>query len=329
MILVAGGTGLLGRDVVGRLVARGLPVRVLTRDVGHGRTALGAQAGRVELVAGDVRDPATLPAVVAGIDTVIAAVHGFGGREAGGIAAVDRDGNRKLVAASSAAGVTRYVLLSIHDATVTDALALGRAKAQVEADLRATSMDATIIRPTAYMQTWAEILGQPILASGKARVFGGGRNPINFVSSGDVAAVVDAAIVGASSVEADGGAGNGNERGAEHGTAEGVIEVVGPEDLTFDAIVERFAAALGRSVPIAHVPLPILRAMALGLRPFRPVLADQVAAAIVLDTTDRRGGSAPTAPGHSLVRGATTFDEVIRTMVATLPTTAGAVVAGR
>jgi uncharacterized protein YbjT (DUF2867 family) len=298
MILVAGGTGLLGRSVVRRLVDRGLPVRVLTRDAAHGRSALGPLADRIELVAGDVRDPGSLTAAVRGADTVIAAVQGFGGREAGGIGAVDRDGNRHLVAAAAAAGAERFVLLSIHDASPADRLELGRAKAAVEADLRQTAMLPLVVRPTAYMETWAGIVGEPILASGRARVFGRGRNPINFVSAGDVAAVVEELVVD-----------DGRPPGGR------TIEVVGPEDLAFDDIVERFAAALGRPVPAAHVPRAMLRAMALALRPIKPVLAAQVAAAIVLDTTDRRA-RVPGIDPAGLRIGATTFDQVIGAFVA-------------
>jgi uncharacterized protein YbjT (DUF2867 family) len=306
MILVAGGTGLLGRDVVARLVTRGLPVRVLTRDVAHGRTALGSLAKEVELVAGDVRDPSSLVPAVRGADTVIAAVQGFGGREAGGIAAVDRDGNRNLVRASAAAGVGRFVLLSIHDASAADPLALGRAKATVEADLRATSMTPLIIRPTAYMETWAGIVGGPILATGRARVFGRGRNPINFVASGDVAAVVEEVVVD----RAADGAGR-------------TIEVVGPDDLSFDDVVSRFSAAIGRPVPTSHVPLPMLRAMAIVLRPFKPILAAQVAAAVVLDTTDRTVRDAGLDPASSR-RGTTTFETVIAGFVAASQSESGA-----
>ena len=72
MILVAGGTGLLGRDVVARLVARGASVRVLTRDVGLGRQTLGRLADRVELVGADVRDPASLAPAMVGADTGVA-----------------------------------------------------------------------------------------------------------------------------------------------------------------------------------------------------------------------------------------------------------------
>jgi uncharacterized protein YbjT (DUF2867 family) len=306
MILVAGGTGLLGRNVVARLMGRGLSVRVLTRDLALGRRALGPLADRVELVEGDVRRFGTLGSAVAGADTVVAAVQGFGGREAGGIAAVDRDGNRNLVRASAAAGVGRFVLLSIHDASAADPLALGRAKATVEADLRATSMTPLIIRPTAYMETWAGIVGGPILATGRARVFGRGRNAINFVASGDVAAVVEEVVVD----RAADGAGR-------------TIEVVGPDDLSFDDVVSRFSAAIGRPVPTSHVPLPMLRAMAIVLRPFKPILAAQVAAAIVLDTIDRTARDAGLDPASSR-RGTTTFETVIAGFVAASQSESGA-----
>lgn len=296
MIVVAGGTGLLGRNVVGRLVGRGVPVRVLTRDAGHGRAALGALADRVELVVGDVRDATSMAAAVDGADTVVAAVQGFGGREAGGIRAVDRDGNRNLVAASAQAGVRRFVLLSIHDASPTDGLALGRAKADVEARLRATTMTPILIRPTAYMETWAGIVGGPILESGRARVFGRGRNPINFVAAGDVAAIVEDALTGS-------------------GLDGRTVEVVGPEDLAFDDVVALFADALGRPIPIAHVPPPLLRLMSIVLGPVKPILAEQIAAAVVLDTTDRAARTAG-RPAGTIRVGGTTFAEVIRASVA-------------
>ena len=201
--------------------------------------------------------------------------------------------------------MSHFLLLSIHDATPADPLALGRAKAAVEAELRATAMIPILVRPTAYMETWAGIVGGPILASGKARIFGRGRNPINFVSSADVAEVVEQELARVMAPPA--------------GMSSRTVEVVGPEDLSFDEIVDAFAAALGRPVPAAHVPLPMLRAMALALRPIKPVLADQIAAAVVLDTTDRRAGTVAMDAQRTVVRGKTTFDDVIHNMVAARP----------
>jgi uncharacterized protein YbjT (DUF2867 family) len=295
MIVVAGGSGQLGRDVVMRLATRGLPVRIMSRDPGRARKLLGPTADHVEVSPGDVQDPGSLASVLSGATVVVSAIQGFGGHRAGGIEAIDRNGNRALIAAAAAAGVERFVLLSIFGASPDDRLALARAKADAEAALRASGMAWTIIRPTAYMETWAAIVGGPILASGRARIFGRGRNPINFVSATDVAGLVEQAVV-------------------DRGPAGRVLDVAGPANVTFDELVGMFAAALGHPVPTTHVPRVVLRAMAIALRPIRPILAAQVAAAIVLDTTDRAVRDAPSRLDR--VIPVTRFESVIATMVA-------------
>ena len=69
MILVAGGSGRLGKALVNRLLARGETVRVLARH----RRGLG---DGVDMVEGDVRDPAAVAQAVSGLRSVVAAVHG-------------------------------------------------------------------------------------------------------------------------------------------------------------------------------------------------------------------------------------------------------------
>src|SRR6185503_3088934 len=55
--------------------------------------------------------------------------------------------------------------------------------------LRASGVPWTIVRATAFVETWATIMAGPLRASGTIPVFGRGRNPINFVSATDVAAL--------------------------------------------------------------------------------------------------------------------------------------------
>ena len=75
-VLVAGGSGRLGREVVRRLTAQGLPVRILTRDP----TRVASPRDRpVEIVSGDVTDPSSLDQAVAGAATVVSAISGFPG----------------------------------------------------------------------------------------------------------------------------------------------------------------------------------------------------------------------------------------------------------
>ena len=254
-----------------------------------------AGSDQVQFVVGDVRDPASLVGAVADADVVVAAVQGFGGREAGGLQAVDIDGNANLIRAAAEAGVGRFVLLSMQGAAPDAPLALARAKAGAERALRETALVWTIVRPSTYMETWVSLVGEPIVGSGQARVFGRGRNPINFVSALDVAGFVEDAVV-------------------DPAAAGQTIEVRGPTDVTFDELAGRFADALGRPVPIAHVPPTMLRVLSTALRPFRPVLAAQVRAALVMDRIDLRGD---VPDGSRVERGTTTIDDVIRSYLAT------------
>ena len=64
-ILVIGGTGIMGREVLAALARRGVPARALVRDPDR----LAATDG-VEAVVGDLRDPASLRAAMAGVDAV-------------------------------------------------------------------------------------------------------------------------------------------------------------------------------------------------------------------------------------------------------------------
>jgi uncharacterized protein YbjT (DUF2867 family) len=264
MILLAGGTGMLGHSLVPLLVKRGEPVRILTR--GTRGTASPSVPG-VEMFTGDVRDAASVDRAMAGVRTVVSAINGFGGPDALGVRVIDRDGNATLIDAAVRAGVEHFVLVSIQGASTDHPIELFRMKAEAEGRLKASGLTWTIVRPTAYQETWLEIVGRPLVRTGQTRVFGRGQNPINFVSAEDVARIVDLAVVDASL------------RGA-------MIDVSGPQNLTFDGFVEIVRAATATTGTVNHVPLPMLRLMSILLRPFKPVLAGQMAASVVMDTRD-------------------------------------------
>ena len=288
MILVAGGTGTLGRQVVRRLSTRGEDVRVLTRD--PARAA--ALPDSVEVLAGDLRDPASVATAVRGCRTVVSAVHGFAGPGRPSPEAIDRDANLALIQAAGAAGAGQVVLVSVLGAAADHPMPLHRAKHAAEPALRASGLAWTIIRPAAYLETWIAITGARLPDKGQALVFGPGRNPINFVSAHDVAGVVDLAVRDPSL----------------HGR---LLEVAGPENLSFTQLAERLIAAGGRPGRLRHVPLPMLRAMSLLARPVAPTFARQAQAAVVMNTSDMTVETSairdrlPTIP-------ATTLDEVLR-----------------
>jgi uncharacterized protein YbjT (DUF2867 family) len=263
VILVAGGTGTLGSQVVGLLAVRGLEVRVLTRDPARAERL----PRNVEVLVGDLLDRAAVAAAVAGCATVVSAVHGFAGPGKPSPEAIDRDANRGLFQEAADAGVEHVVLVSVLGAAADHPMSLHRAKFAAERSLRASGPSWTILRPAAFMETWITLIGAKLASGGSALVFGPGHNPINFVSSRDVAAAVDAAVHDPSL------------RGQ-------ALEVAGPENLTFTQVADRLIAASGRPGRTRHLPLPMLRAMSVLARPVSPTFARQVQAAVVMNTTD-------------------------------------------
>lgn len=67
-VLVLGGTGFIGQYLVKALIKRGLGVRVVTRGMGAGQIALAGL--QVELVQGDLADPAFMDKALQGIESV-------------------------------------------------------------------------------------------------------------------------------------------------------------------------------------------------------------------------------------------------------------------
>ena len=116
--LVTGGVGYLGVPVVDELSAAGRTVRVLDVLLHDGQPELvaGLEAGGVEVIRGDVRDPAVRRRALDGIEEVVhlAAIVGDPAcaRDPELAEGVNVEGTRALVADARAAGVRRFVFAS-------------------------------------------------------------------------------------------------------------------------------------------------------------------------------------------------------------------------
>ena len=263
MILVAGGTGRLGGTLVELLTTGGLQVRLLTR---HPKRAQQLSPRNVQLVVGDVRDAPSLAPALAGVETVISAVTGFG-PGGDGPRAVDFLGNENLIAAAEAAGAKQFILVSIHRAGPDHPMELNRMKFCAEQRLRTSRLDWTIIRPTVFMELWAGIIGGTGMEKGKTTLFGRGDNPINFVSAGDVAHFIHLSL-------------------SDPRLRRATLDVGGPENLTMKNVGEIVDRVRDRKAAVRHIPLPVMRIGALLMRPIRPDVARLLQAGVVMATGD-------------------------------------------
>ena len=260
MILLAGGTGRLGTALVTRLTGHGLAVRVLTRDparAGH-LAALG-----VEVATGDVRDRASVVLAVHGADVIVSAVHGFAGPGDVSPATVDYQGNINLIDTARATGA-QLVLMSVAGAAADSPMELFRMKHAAEEHLRASGVRWTIVRATAFLELWIDVLSQTAARSGRPLVFGRGDNPINFVSVTDVAALVEHTVT-------------------DPATRGRILQIGGPESLTFNQLAAAIQAAAGRTSAPRHVPPLMLQLMARTVGHLRPELGRQARGALLMD----------------------------------------------
>lgn len=151
MILVAGGSGFIGRAVVSNLVGRGADVAVMTAHPGRSARTIRGRGARV--VRGDILDAASLREAVRGAEVVVQSLT-FPTfpvekpRKRFTFEEFDHHGTERLVEAAVAAGVRRYVYVSGSGAAPDAAKTWFRAKWWGEEAVRAAPLDGVVIRPS-------------------------------------------------------------------------------------------------------------------------------------------------------------------------------------
>jgi uncharacterized protein YbjT (DUF2867 family) len=262
MILLAGGTGVLGRAIARQLLSGGRGVRLLVRDPSK---AAELRERGAETAAGDLTRRATLDAAMRGVTHVITTANAFLARSRRVLEAIDIQGNENLIDAARQAGVRQYVFTSAWLPEPYFAIDYFAAKKRTEAYLRASGLTYTILRPSAFMETWAMVVGDPILKTGKVQIFGDGRNPVNFVAVDEVAAIAVKTLDHADAMNA-------------------VVDIFGPENLTLLEVAAVFERLKGTAARKQHLPVPMMKLLAAVLGPFNPAFARQVKAGALMAT---------------------------------------------
>ena len=249
-VLVAGATGHLGRHVVRELAERGYRVRAFGRAA---ERLAPLHRWTAETAIGDLRTGAGLDAAVRGADVVLscagATMSAAGLLDRASFREVDLGGNLRLLAAARAAGVGRFVYVSLWGGRQMRRTEYADAHEGVVDALGASGLSHAVVRPTGYFSFFDAVLDAarrgvgPVLGAGDVRT-----NPIH---EGDLAAVCADAIT---SSETDIGAG-------------------GPVTYTRREIVELAFAALGRRPRLLHAPTRLFRGIARAMKLVNPRIA--------------------------------------------------------
>ncbi len=149
VVTVFGGSGFLGRHLVGRLAAEGSIVRVAVRDpeAASYLKPLG-DVGQIVPWPADVADRVLVGAAVAGADAVINLVGILFERGRRTFQRVHVEGAANVATAAKEAGVRRLVQVSALGADAHSPAVYGRTKAAGEVAALNAFPDATILRPS-------------------------------------------------------------------------------------------------------------------------------------------------------------------------------------
>src|SRR5580700_1854099 len=238
MILVVGATGLLGSRICERLRSEGQPVRALVRKTSNPDKVNALRSLGCELATGDLKDPPQIQAACQGISALISTASSTLSRQAGdSIETVDLQGQLALANAARSAGVKRFVFVSFRD-DPTVQYPLTQAKRSVERAI--ADLDFTSIQASYFMEVWLSPAFGFDYVHGRARIYGNGLKPINWVSYRDVAEFCIAPIL-------------------RSVASRSVLAVGGPEALTPLEVVKIFEEESGRRFEVETIPEAKLR----------------------------------------------------------------------
>lgn len=221
MILVTGGTGVVGSALLEHLARSGEQVRVLTHSTA-GRDTV--QRHGFEVAAGDLDDSATVASAMRGCDRLFLLSPADPAQPVRERAAID---------VALRAGVGRIVSQSVDGADHSSPLAFKRWHAEIDDHLIAAKVPYAILRPAGFMETH---LWPVDMVTTQGRWYGmTGQGEAAYVAADDIARVAAVALTRADHFDA-------------------VHEITGPAAITMAQAATELSEVIGREVPYVDLP---------------------------------------------------------------------------
>jgi len=233
-ILVVGGTGTLGRQIVRRALDEGYDVRCIVRPRMNPADFL--RDWGATTVQADLTDVTSLPATLVGIHAIIDCATA---RPEESTQAVDWEGKVGLIQCAQAMGISRYIFCSIYNCDKHPEVPLMNIKAATEDYLKATDLDYTILRLCGFMQACIGNYAVPILED--RQVWGTNDDSRTaYLDTQDVARMTLAAL-------------------RTEGASKKTLTLAGPQAYTTKEVIEMCERLSGEDAKVTSVPTWLLR----------------------------------------------------------------------
>ncbi|WP_136644742.1 complex I NDUFA9 subunit family protein [Tabrizicola sp. YIM 78059] len=247
LVTIFGGSGFVGRYIARRMAKEGWRVRVAVRRPNE---ALFVKPygvpGQVEPLACNIRDDASVCAMIRGADAVVNCVGILNAVGRNSFDAVHAEGAGRIARIAAAEGVQTLVHLSAIGADPASDSDYARTKGEGEAAVLAAFPGAVILRPSIIFGTEDQFFNRfaAMARLGPILPVVGANTRFQPVFVDDVAQTAVKGVLGQA--------------------APGIYELGGPEVDTFRGLMHRMLAVIERRRAVVNVPFFLARIMAFG-----------------------------------------------------------------
>jgi uncharacterized protein YbjT (DUF2867 family) len=229
-ILVIGGTGTLGRQIVKQALDEGYQVKCLVRDFRRGAFLKDWGA---ELIYGDLSIPSTIPTSLKGVTTIIdsATIRSTSSYTS---ETIDWRGKLALLEAAKLVGIKKFIYFSVLNASKNPSIPLLSLKLKMEKKLETSGLNYTIFQCSGFFQGLISQYALPILEN-ETIWLPGSSAPVAYLDTQDAAKAV---VQSLGSTEYD----------------KKTVSLIGEKFWTSKEIVELCERLSGKTANISYIP---------------------------------------------------------------------------
>ena len=266
LVTIYGGSGFVGRYIARRLAKEGWLVRVAVRrpnEAMHVKPY--GTPGQVEPVLCNIRDDASVRAVMQGADAVVNCVGILAESGKNRFDAVQAEGPGRVARIAAEMGVTRLVQISAIGADASSKSDYARTKALGEQAVLQYTPGAVILRPSVVFGAEDQFFNRfaRMAQFGPILPVVGADTRFQPVYVDDVAGAAVLAVQGK--------------------VAPGIYELGGPDVSTFRELMQQMLDAIQRRRMILNIPFPVARVMGFGFDMLNKITLGLVPAQITRD----------------------------------------------
>lgn len=276
-VLVTGGAGFVGSNIIEQLINDGKSVRAMVHNVDKAKVRLEKFGDKVEIVQGDVTDRDSIPALLKDVSAIIHTVAISMEKGSATYEDVNYQGTINMVDAAVDEGVSRFIFISQNGADSSLPYRFLASKGKAQDYVAQSQLNWTVLRPSAifgpqdeFFNTFARLVKvTPIIFP----LVGGGKAEFQPVSVKDVASAAVKSL-------------------NDETTAGKMYELGGPEVLTLGEIEQRVLKALNTSRIMFPAPVWLLRPIVYVMQtvlPGSPVTTSLLELLAVPNTTPDNG----------------------------------------